>query len=208
MATFLSSLYRGVNAATEQHGLYAETNAAAKTSWGDILAQAKRDAGATFRDLPFVKGFYRPSGSADDVAEFISRAVAARNRAKGATIMNNDRLYYMSALVPGGAPLFYWMSLLMNVYAGDERAEPGIVFKRLGIEQPVATVLDDNVEKMFLLYIYACIERDPDRIPLPFPKGGSAKLGKEWRAWIRERLRRFLCSDYGVSVKMLEGTCV
>ena len=205
-ASFLSSLYRGVNATVEHHGLYGETNAVAKTSWSELFAQVKRDAGATFRDLPFIKSFYEPAGTPEDVAEFLNRAVAARHRAKATSVVNKDRLYYMTALLPGGAPLFYYMNVLLNVYASDEEAEPGIMFRTLGIEKPVATILDDAVEKMFLLYIYASIERDPERIPLPFHRG-STKISREWRLWIRKKLRIFLCSEYGVSVQMLEGAC-
>lgn len=206
MSGLLTNLYNGVNVATNvvaHRGLLAETDKVAKTSWSEIFRQVKQDASARFRDLPGIRSFYQPSGTSDDVVKFLEKAIADKRIAETQKVMGQDQLYYMTSMLPGGGALFYYMNLLLNVYSNEEKAKPGVMFETLGIERPVATVIDDKVEKMFLLYLYACIENESN-VPLPpHEKRGAGK----WRRWVRHKLDMFLCADYGVSVKMREGAC-
>ena len=207
----LASLHSIINLGTSsysRYGLQTETDLIAKTSWSDILRQARRDAGAGFRDLTsYFTGSRSNGGDSNSVIKFIDSAVAARNRSRATAAMGTDKLYNMSTLVPGGASLFYFMNLLMNVYDKDEAAEPGVLFKKLGIEVPIATALDDRLEKMFMLYIYSSIERDAEAIPRPYEGNKTDRLSRKWRLWIRKKLDRFLCSAIHVRINATEGKC-
>lgn len=208
----LASLYALINSGTDaytKYGMYTESDLVAKTSWTDILRQASRDAGAGFRDLTaYFTGYAgNGGGNSDDIIKFIDSAVAARNRSQATAVMGTDKLYNMSVLVPGASSLFYFMSVLMNVYDRDEAAEPGVLFKKLGIEVPIATALDNRLEKMFMLYIYSSIERDADAIPRPYEGNKTDRLSRKWRQWIRNKLNKFLCSAIHVQIDVTERKC-
>lgn len=206
MTSRLDSLYNLVNHSVNAKGVYDEAAVASQTSWSDIFRQVRRDTGAGFRDLTtYVTGSRKP-GDSKSVVNFIDSAVAARNRSKASTVGTN-KYYYMSTLVPGGNALFSYMNILTTVYDREEAASPGILFKTLGIEKPIATALDDRIEKMFMLYLYSSIEHDADAIPRPYESDKTDRLSPRWRKWIRKKLDTFLCSAMHVRINTLEGKC-
>lgn len=177
--------YQQLQAAAEGRGILS-------ADWRSVAGSVLRDAQTMYRD--------RVRGGDKSVMDLLSSAIAKAHLQRGGAAMAADKSFYLRYVLPPPLDsLAYYAGIVKQAYV-PKRGRSGTALGDVGIQQPVANLVDDKIEQEFLLYLFTTVGEAPS----PYTRGG--KLTKQWRAYVRRTFKDFLCRRVGVDVS-LSGAC-
>ena len=190
----LDSLYSFV---TRGYGIKNESKQISNIDWPELVRKIKTDTKTSFTDAATT--FFRTQPVNQRPIDFLQSAISERNRKEAIKMFNQEHYYYIPALLGVPQALTSFINIISNVYATEGSPESVSALPSLGIPKHTAQILDNDMEKKFLVYVYACIERDEEAIPVPF-KDNRATLRPQWKRWIRGKLDKFTCSTLDLKI--------